>query len=106
MRLGDLIDERRLLFHFQPIVCARSGLLQGLEALARIRGLDGEVRSAAPDIKAANAEDLRSLTRKAIGEAMHVSRCLAWAGTVCRISVNLPSSQLTFGEFEEAVARA
>ena len=100
-RLGDIIDQRRLLFHYQPIVCARTGALRGLEALARCRRSDGEVRSAASEIEAANVEDLRRLTQKAMSDAMHVSRRLAWAGLRCRISINMPSSQLNFSEFED-----
>jgi CheY-like chemotaxis protein len=34
-RLGDLMDERRLFFHYQPIVCALTGALHGVESLAR-----------------------------------------------------------------------
>ena len=98
--LADLLDERRLLFHYQPIVCAWTGALHGVESLARGRRADGQIISAAPAIEVGGVEDLRRLTRKAVADAIHLWRLLASGGVRCRVSVNMPSSQLNFAEFE------
>jgi EAL domain-containing protein (putative c-di-GMP-specific phosphodiesterase class I) len=66
----------------------------------RARRQDDAVRSAAPEIEAGSVRDLRRLTRKAMADAVHLSRLLASGGVRCRVSVNILSSQLNSADFE------
>lgn len=94
--LRDALDSDRLVVHYQPVVELRSGRIESVEALARLRGADGEMISPAEFIP--RAEDLgliHRLGQKVLHTALHDSALMAAEfGREIPVAVNVSSHQL------------
>jgi EAL domain-containing protein (putative c-di-GMP-specific phosphodiesterase class I)/CheY-like chemotaxis protein len=101
--LAEAIEMRRLLFHFQPIVSARDGRPEGVEALARLREPSGVVRSAAAEISTAPRDALLSLSRLAAREAVRLNALLKRRRQPIRVSINIPSWQINAIDLDQVL---
>jgi EAL domain-containing protein (putative c-di-GMP-specific phosphodiesterase class I) len=98
--LGNCIRNREVLFHYQPIVSALDGRLEAVEALARLREPSGLVRSAFEEIASASREDLLALSGLVVREGLHFGAFLQRQRPAIRVSVNIPSWQISNAHLE------
>ena len=93
--------------HYQPKVDLRTGAVDGVEALARLRDLDGELLLPAAFLaELAHGGQLRALTSLVLDGA--VAQAAAWlaAGSPLAVAINVPAAALVEAGFPEEVHEA
>ena len=92
--------------HYQPIFALAQGRVVELEALARLRDVDGSLLSPGRFLPALNADDLLRLFREGLRQALAQRAILAATGYTLDITVNLPPAALYDPRYVAATAAA
>ncbi len=92
--------------HYQPIFALAQGRVVELEALARLRDVDGSLQSPGRFLPALNPDDLLHLFREGLRQALAQRALLAAAGHTLDITVNLPPAALHDPRYVAATATA
>jgi len=105
--LAMALASRRIAFHYQPILDARTLDILSIEMLARLVSPSGLVGSVYPVLPGASTEDLHNLARCAISATDDLRKVLIASGLgPLPVSINVPSSFVRrchlFSALEEA----
>ena len=92
-RWRGLIGSAALEMHYQPVIALASGQLVELEALARLRDA-GELLLPGRFLPALREDDLLSLFRSGLRQALRARQTLAAGGLALGIAINLPATAL------------
>ncbi|EQD61882.1 diguanylate phosphodiesterase with GAF sensor(s) [mine drainage metagenome] len=92
--------------HYQPIFALAQGRVVELEALARLRDVDGSLLSPGRFLPALNADDLLRLFREGLRQALAQRATLVASGHTFDITVNLPPAALYDPRYAAATAAA
>jgi EAL domain-containing protein (putative c-di-GMP-specific phosphodiesterase class I) len=92
--------------HYQPIFALAQGRVVELEALARLRDVDGSLLSPGRFLPALNADDLLRLFREGLRQALAQRTTLVASGHTFDITVNLPPAALYDPRYAAATAAA
>ncbi len=107
-QLDEALVEKRVEAHYQPIVNLRTGRIEGVEALARIRMPDGTLRSAGEFASA--LDDSRNAVRLTTTMLNALTRDLkAWrkAGVqVGRVGINATTADFRDGDLDRRIVEA
>jgi diguanylate cyclase (GGDEF)-like protein len=95
------LEEGRLVLHYQPKVDLTTGAVVGVEALARLRDVDGTVLAPAQFLPALDRSgELTALTAQVLDQA--VAQAAVWraAGAPLPVAINVPAPALVerFGD--------
>lgn len=94
--LREALDAGRLECHFQPILDARTGRVAGLEALARLREVDGTLLPPAVFVPvAAELHLLGRLTELVLTQACTWARTWREIAPQVRVGINVPPTWIT-----------
>jgi diguanylate cyclase (GGDEF)-like protein/PAS domain S-box-containing protein len=101
VRLRGALNEGRALAAFQPIVALGSNTVVGVEALLRLRDVDGTLLAASEVFSALLDPDLsRRVSRVMLDQVVADGPAiLAQFGPDCRIALNLSEADLRKGDF-------
>ncbi len=92
--------------HYQPIFALAQGRVVELEALARLRDVDGSLLAPGRFLPALNPDDLLHLFREGLRQALAQRALMAAAGHTLDITVNLPPAALHDPRYVAATATA
>ncbi len=106
-RLRAALLAGGLELYYQPKVDLRTGAVDSVEALARLRDLDGELLlPAAFLVELAHGGQLRVLTSLVLDGALAQAAAWAAAGRPLAVAINVPVVALVESGFPDEVARA
>jgi diguanylate cyclase (GGDEF)-like protein len=103
-RWRALIATEALQVHYQPVVRLSDGQVTELEALARVRDVDGQLLMPGRFLPALGDDDLVVLFRNVLAQATARREQLADAGHALDMSVNAPAAALQDPRYAEAAA--
>ncbi|HEX5307413.1 MAG TPA: EAL domain-containing protein [Dyella sp.] len=103
-RWRALIGTDALQVHYQPVVRLSDGRVTELEALARLRDIDGQLLMPGRFLPALGDDDLLALFRNVLTQTADQRARLAAAGHALDMSVNAPAAALQDGRYAEAAA--
>ena len=103
-RWRALIATDALQVHYQPVVRLSDGQVTELEALARVRDVDGQLLMPGRFLPALGDDDLVVLFRHVLAQATAGREQLADAGHALDLSVNAPAAALQDPRYAEAAA--
>ncbi len=89
--------------HYQPIVDLRTGAVSHVEALARLRGADGQIHAPGSFLPALGRSDLLHLFREGLTQACGALRDWERCGPAPAMSINLPADALTQDAYRDAL---
>lgn len=103
LRYQGLLKEGAVTMLYQPVIDLRTGELQYVEALARLRGADASLISPAAFLPAFGRSDLLRLFRIGLQQVCRDSDQWASAGLSPLVSINIPSEELADSAYREAL---
>jgi diguanylate cyclase (GGDEF)-like protein len=100
--LGKALDEDRVFAHFQPVICIRRAKIIGVEALARIRTVEGDIISAgAFSLGLSDSKNAFRLTSRMLDQIASNMRTWMDEGLELRhVAVNLSTVDFQRGNLE------
>ena len=98
-----LLGERRVIFAYQPIIDLRDGALIKLEALARLRGADGEEIAPQRFLPALGADELLTLFESGLEQICEDARRLHGQSIDATMSINFPAAGFTDPRYEKSI---
>ncbi len=97
----DLLDEHQVEMLYQPIIDLRSGKLDRLEALARLRGRDGKLFSPARFLPAFGEEELLQLFQLGLKQICADAKTFESAGLIAQFAINFPAAGVSDERYEK-----
>ncbi len=88
---------------YQPIVDLRTGAVSHVEALARLRDVDGQIHAPGSFLPAMGRSDLLRLFREGLAQACRALQDWERSGLAPAISINLPADALTQDAYRDAL---
>ncbi len=95
-----LLYERKVEVHYQPVLDNRTGRIVGVEALARLRDVDGSILSPASFLQDYGGDDLFELSRQVMERALSDLGELFDTDPSLWVSVNVDPRSITEGCLE------
>lgn len=101
-----MLDEKRVVMHYQPIINLRDGKLVKLEALARLHSAEGELISPPRFLPAFGRDELLQLFIQGLEQAC--TDCLAFEtrGLQVQVAINFPAEGFADPRYEQALFQA
>lgn len=98
-----MLDQRRVVLHYQPIIDLRSGALSKIEALARMRSSDGELILPQRFLPALGRSELLQLFVQGLEQVCVDLMPICQDRPEVRVAVNFPADGLNQPNYEEAL---
>ncbi len=98
-----LLSERRVLFHYQPIIDLRDGSLVKLEALGRLRASDGQIIAPQRFLPALGAQELLRLFELGLKQICEDVRMLEREGIEVTMAINFPAAGFADPRYEKTI---
>ena len=98
-----LLSERGVLLHYQPIIDLRDGGLVKLEALARMRGADGELIAPQRFLPTLGADELLRLFQIGLEQLCEDAAVLQRQGIEVTMAINFPAAGFADPRYEKAI---
>ena len=95
-----LLEAHRVVMLYQPIISLRDGSLSKVEALARLRGDDGELISPQRFLPALGADELLQLFEQGLQQACADCRDFERQGLPTQLAINFPAEGLGDPRYE------
>ncbi len=105
-RWRQMVAAGAVELHYQPVVRLATGLVTGLEALARLHADDGTTLLPGTFLPALGASELLVLFQHTLTQAMTCRQHLWYGGFALDIAVNMPATALEDERYQEAAAAA
>ncbi len=105
-RWRQMVGGDAVQMHYQPVVRLSTGVVTGLEALARLRAEDGSILAPGTFLPALGETELVLLFRQALTQSMACREDLAAAGFALDISMNAPATALEDVRYRQVAAAA
>ena len=98
-----LLSERCVVLHYQPIIDLRDGRLVKLEALARMRGADGELIAPQRFLPTFGADELLRLFQIGLEQLCQDAAVLQGGGIEVSMAINFPAAGFADPRYEKAI---
>ena len=100
-----LLDGRHIEMHYQPIIGLRDGQLRKVEALARLRGDDGQLIAPGKFLPAFGKVDLLGLFEQGLNKVCADLSGWRKAGLTTQVSINFPPQGLIDPAYQDILFR-
>ncbi|HXH65127.1 MAG TPA: EAL domain-containing protein [Mariprofundaceae bacterium] len=98
-----MLDEKRVVMHYQPIISLKDGSLSKLEALARLQGQDGSLIYPQRFLRALGRDELLHLFRRGLEQACADCHAFEVQGLNIQIAINFPTDGFDDARYEQAL---
>lgn len=105
-RWRAMVATPALEMHYQPLVRLADGQPAEIEALARLRDIDGTLLAPTRFLPALGADELLGLFRQGLGQALACCAAQQAAGHALDVSINVPASAMEDARYVRAVTDA